>query len=51
VRYVRCVGVPVIEDGVFKGFHGTAMDVTEQELLTQELRRERAYLIDAQSMA
>jgi len=27
------------------------MDVTEQELLTQELRRERAYLSDAQSMA
>jgi len=27
------------------------MDVTEQELLTQELRREQAYLTDAQSMA
>jgi PAS domain S-box-containing protein len=51
VRYVRCVGVPVVEDGVFQGFHGTTMDVTEQELLTQELRREQAYLTDAQSMA
>ncbi|HET9379156.1 MAG TPA: PAS domain-containing protein [Chthoniobacterales bacterium] len=51
IRYVRCVGIPVVEDGVFQGFHGTAMDVTEQELLTQELRRERAYLTDAQSMA
>jgi PAS domain S-box-containing protein len=50
-RYVRCVGIPVIEDGVFQGFHGTTMDVTEQELLTQELRREQAYLTDAQSMA
>ena len=50
-RYVRCVGVPVVEDGVFQGFHGTTMDVTEQELLTQELRREQAYLTDAQSMA
>jgi PAS domain S-box-containing protein len=51
IRYVRCVGIPVVEDGVFQGFHGTTMDVTEQELLTQELRRERAYLIDAQRMA
>jgi PAS domain S-box-containing protein len=50
-RYVRCVGIPVVEDGVFQGFHGTIMDVTEQELLTQELRREQAYLTDAQSMA
>ncbi len=50
VRYVRCVGVPVVEDGVFKGFHGTTIDVTEQELLTQELRREQAYLAEAQSL-
>jgi PAS domain S-box-containing protein len=51
IRYVRCVGIPVVEDGAFQGFHGTTMDVTEQELLTQELRREQAYLTDAQSMA
>ena len=51
VRYVRCVGVPVFEDGVFKAFHGTTIDVTENALLTEELRRERAYLTDAQSMA
>jgi PAS domain S-box-containing protein len=51
IRYVRCVGIPVVEDGVFEGFQGTTMDVTEQELLTQELRREQAYLSDAQSMA
>src|SRR3984893_13442973 len=50
VRYVRCVGVPVFEGGVFKAFHGTTMDVTEHELLTQELRRERAYLTEAQSL-
>jgi PAS domain S-box-containing protein len=48
VRYVRCVGIPVVEEGVFKGFHGTTMDVTEHELLTQELRREQAYLAEAQ---
>src|ERR1700746_783687 len=51
IRYVRCVGVPVVEDGVFQGFHGTTMDVTAQELLTQELRREQAYLAEAQSLA
>jgi PAS domain S-box-containing protein len=50
VRYVRCVGVPVVEDGVFQGFHGTTMDVTGQELLTQALRREQAYLAEAQSL-
>jgi signal transduction histidine kinase len=42
------VGIPVVEEGVFKGFHGTTMDVTEHELLTQELRREQAYLAEAQ---
>jgi signal transduction histidine kinase len=51
IRYVRCVGIPVVEDGVFRGFHGTTMDVTEQELLTRELRREQAYFSDAQGMA
>src|SRR4029077_10564338 len=50
IRHVRCVGVPVVEDGVFQGFHGTTMDVTAQELLTQELRREQAYLAEAQSL-
>ena len=50
LRYVRAVAVPVVEQGVFKGFIGTTMDVTEQELLTQELRRERAYLAEAQSL-
>jgi len=50
IRYVRCVGVPVVEDGVFKGYRGTTMDVTEQELLTQELRREKAYLAEAQRL-
>jgi signal transduction histidine kinase len=50
IRYVRCVGIPVVEDRVFKGYRGTTMDVTEQELLTQELRREKAYLAEAQSL-
>jgi PAS domain S-box-containing protein len=50
LRYVRAVAVPVVEQGVFKGFVGTTMDVTEQELLTQELQREQAYLAEAQSL-
>ena len=50
LRYVRCVAIPVIEQGVFKGLRGSAMDVTEQELLTQELRRQQAYLAEAQSL-
>src|SRR6202021_1763279 len=51
VRYIRAVAVPVMEQGLFKGFIGTTMDVTEQELLTQELRREQGYLAEAQSLA
>jgi PAS domain S-box-containing protein len=50
VRYVRCVGIPILEQGKFKGFLGVAMDVTGHELLTQELRREQAYLAEAQSL-
>lgn len=50
LRYVRCVAIPVMEKGVFKGLRGSAMDVTEQELLTQELRRQQAYLAAAQSL-
>jgi signal transduction histidine kinase len=50
LRYVRAVAVPVLEQGVFKGFVGTTMDVTEQELLTRELQREQAYLAEAQSL-
>jgi PAS domain S-box-containing protein len=50
LRYVRSVAIPIVEQGVFKGFIGTTMDVTEHELLTQELRRERAYLTEAQSL-
>jgi PAS domain S-box-containing protein len=47
-RYIRCVGIPVVEGEVLKGFLGTAMDITEQELLTRELERRQAYLAEAQ---
>jgi PAS domain S-box-containing protein len=50
-RYIRCVGIPVVEGEVLKGFIGTAMDVTEQELLTQELERRQAYLTEAQKLS
>src|SRR6266849_4679483 len=50
VRYIRAVAVPVMEQGLVKGFIGTTMDVTEQELRTQELRREQDYLAEAQSL-
>jgi PAS domain S-box-containing protein len=50
LRYVRCVGIPVVEGEVLKRFLGTAIDITEQELLTQELERQRAHLTEAQRL-
>jgi PAS domain S-box-containing protein len=50
IRYIRCVGVPVTNGRTFRGLIGTEIDVTEQELLTRELRREQAYLAEAQSL-
>ncbi len=46
LRFVREVGTPVRENGVITGFVGACMDVTEQEMMTQELRREKLYLED-----
>jgi PAS domain S-box-containing protein len=51
IRRVRCVGAPVTREGTFQEFIGTGMDVTEQEELTQELRRSEAYLADAQKLS
>ncbi len=51
VRYIRCVGVPVVEDGTLQRIVGTAMDVTEHELVTRELRRREAYLAEAQRLS
>jgi PAS domain S-box-containing protein len=51
LRYIRCVGTPVIEDGTLQRIVGTAMDVTEHELLTRELRRREAYLAEAQRLS
>lgn len=46
IRYIRCVGHPSMEGGTFRGVVGSAVDVTEQELLTQELRRREIYLAE-----
>jgi formate hydrogenlyase transcriptional activator len=51
LRSIRCVGVPVFENGKATRFIGTLMDVTEQEHLTQELRRRQTYLTEAQRLS
>jgi len=51
VRYIRCVGVPAVGSRSLKKYVGSAIDVTEHELLTQELRRREAYLAEAQRLS
>src|SRR5258706_6198742 len=51
IRHVRCVGAPATSGGVVQRFFGTGIDVTEHELLTQELRRREAYLAEAQRLS
>ena len=51
VRYIRCVGVPSADSQSLKKYVGSAIDVTEHELLTQELRRREAYLAEAQRLS
>jgi PAS domain S-box-containing protein len=50
-RVIRCVGMAVREQGLVTRFVGTLMDITEQEALTQELRRREAYLAEAQRLS
>src|SRR6266705_3921598 len=50
-RVIRCVGMPIRENGVVTRFVGTLIDITEQEELTQELRRREAYLAEAQRLS
>jgi PAS domain S-box-containing protein len=50
LRYIRCVGIPVVEGEFLKGFLGTAIDITEQELLTHELELRQAHLTEAQKL-
>jgi PAS domain S-box-containing protein len=51
VRYIRCVGVPVTENETLTRYLGSAVDVTEHELASQELRRREAYLAEAQRLS
>jgi len=51
LRHIRCVGAPVEENETLKRIVGSAIDVTEHELLTQELRRREAYLMEAQRLS
>jgi formate hydrogenlyase transcriptional activator len=51
VRYIRCVGVPYVDGQSLKKCVGSAIDVTEHELLTQELRRREADLAEAQRLS
>ncbi|HEY6803384.1 MAG TPA: sigma 54-interacting transcriptional regulator, partial [Pyrinomonadaceae bacterium] len=44
IRNVRCVGNAAAHGAPFGAFVGTGMDVTEQEQLTEELRRSERYL-------
>jgi len=50
LRYVRCVGSAASETGRLKRI-GVGIDVTEHELLMQELRRREAYLAEAQRLS
>jgi formate hydrogenlyase transcriptional activator len=49
IRRVRCVGIPTTSEGNAQRFVGTGLDVTEQEELTDELRRSEFYLRERQS--
>ena len=51
VRWIRGVGTPIFENGVLTRFAGTSLDITEEEKLTQELKRSEAYLAEAQSLS
>ena len=50
VRYVRCVGTPV-PDSVTSRRIGVGIDVTDNEILTRELKRREAYLAEAQRLS
>jgi len=50
IRHVRCVGMPAINGGIFQGFVGTGIDVTEQEQLAKALRKSEEELHRAQRL-
>ena len=50
-RTMRSTGDPMFENGVVTRLIGNTLDITEQEKLTQELRRREAYLAEAQRLS
>jgi PAS domain S-box-containing protein len=51
IRHIRCVGAPLVDNQTLKKYVGSAIDVTEHELLTQDLHRREAYLAEAQRLS
>ncbi len=51
LRVIRDFGTAIFEDGVVTRSVGASLDVTEQENLTQELRRREVYLAEAQRLS
>ena len=51
IRRVRCVGSPATHAGPVQEFVGTGIDVTDYEILTQELGRGEAYLAEGQRLS
>ena len=51
IKHLHSVAHPVTQSGEVTEVIGTVMDVTEHELLTQELRRREAYLAEAQKLS
>ena len=49
IRYIRCVGAPGCDSNLKR--IGVGMDVTEHELLIQELNRRQAYLTEAMRLS
>jgi PAS domain S-box-containing protein len=50
-KTMHSTGEPVFENGVVTRLIGNTLDITEQEELTQELRRREAYLAEAQRLS
>jgi PAS domain S-box-containing protein len=50
-KTMHSTGDPMLENGVVTRLIGNTLDITEQEKLTQELRRREAYLAEAQRLS
>jgi formate hydrogenlyase transcriptional activator len=48
---IQDFGTPVFENGIVTRFVGACLDITEQEQMTQELKRSEAYLAEAQRLS